>query len=439
MPGDWFIDMFTSELDKLLSELKRGDERLSAEIPRDFWWVPRLPPPARDPRVAAVDGGSGAEPLVGGSAFYVARAMAVFNPPGDPVKLIDVKLLPLRDSRVLDSLRAIVEQRAALRALERLPAGEEETVLLMDGSYRALVSAAVTAIKRAAYGYVNLSALYAGLFSLELLVVAARLFRSAVEKGVAIAYVSKDSGYRSFKEAVLLKLLEEAAEREGLEELAELAAKAARIYPLKTLRERLLTWRKRVPPRIRPILDMILDIGYRDVLFIDDYTGGAVGHTVVLEVGLGGLYGGDIGAAVDRMCRRIEEYLGGFEAENCRGLAPDAVQAYQMLPATRMMYVRLGYRDTLLLVETPGYNTIASDQRRLDTVGELDERVLRVLVAGYAGPRFYNRWLVAAHEAATLRGEQLVLYAKIFDALAQTRGVKLRLARRTGVGVTGIA
>ena len=95
----------------------------------------------------------------------------------------------MRDSRVLDSLRSIVEHRTALRSLERLRDGGDNPLVLMDGSYRATVSAAITAVKRAAYGYVNLSSLYAGLFSLELLVILSRLFSAALEAGVAIAYV----------------------------------------------------------------------------------------------------------------------------------------------------------------------------------------------------------------------------------------------------------
>ena len=435
--GDWFIDMFTGELDKLLARLKEGEARLSVEIPLD-WWVPRIPGAAERPTLVAIDGGGGFEPLVGGSALYVARAMGIFNPEGDPVKLIDVKLLPVRDSRVLDALRSIVEHRTALRALERLRDAGENPVVLMDGSYRATVSAAVTAIKRAAYGYVNLSSLYTGLFSLELLVIMSRLFSAAVENGVAIAYVSKDASYRSFKETVLLSLLAERAEAEGLHELSMLASEAARVYPLKTRREELLAWRRRAPPTIRPLIDMVLDIGYKDVMFIEDFTGESVGHTLALELGLGGLYGADIEPAVERMCDRVEEYIGGPEAENCRGLALDAVRAYQMLPATRMVYVKLEPSGEPLLVETLGASRLVSDSRSLKPLNDQEEYLLRVLVAGYAGPRFYNTWLVAAHEAAALRGEQLMLYAKIFDAFAHMRGVRLRLARRTRVGVTGL-
>ncbi|AEM39782.1 NurA domain protein [Pyrolobus fumarii 1A] len=435
MKGDWFIDAYAAVIDRLLSEL-RNEERQVPEVPTD-WWVARLPEPSSDsPPLAAIDGGGGFEPLVGGSALYIARAMAVFNPPGDPVKVVDVKLVPARDTRILDALRSIVEHRAALRALERLP--RDEATILMDGSYRAVVSAALSSIRRAAYGHVSLASLYTGLASLELLVVLSKLFQVALEHGVRIAYVSKDSGYRSFKEAVLLDLLSKEAERLNLLDLSVLAERGARSYPLGRIREELLAWRKRVPPRLQSLIDMILDIGYRDTLFIDDFVGAAVGHTLALELALGGLYGSDIEKSVDKLCDRVDEYIGGREAENCRGLRDDAVRAYQMLPAARMMYVRLAPGDDLLLVETPGSSRLASEGRSLEPLNDDEEEVLRVLVAGYAGPRFYNRWLVAAHEAATMRGEHLALYAKLLDSLARARGVRLRLARRVSVGVTGI-
>ncbi len=436
MRGDWFVDAFAAELDRLLSELKSGD-RGAPSVELSEWWVPSLPPP-RDAPLAAIDGGGGFEPLVGGSAFYVARAIAVFNPIGDPVKVVDARVYPARDTRILDALRALTELRAALRALERLPRGER-AFMLMDGSYRALVSAALGAIRRGARGQGSLSSLYVGLASLELITVLWKLLGTAFEKGVNVVFVSKDSGYRSFKEAVLLRLLAKRAEAHGVEELALLAERCYSSYPLGRLRERLLAWRKSVEGELRALLDMILDLGYRDVLFIDDYTGGAPGYTRPLEVSLGGLYGSSIERHAVRMCERVEEYIGGREAENCRGLLDDAVVAYESLPSTRMMYVRLAPRDELLLVETMGEGRLAGEGRRLSEVREEDEATLSLLVAGYAGPRFYNKWLVAAHEAATMRSEQMVLYARLFDALARSRGINLRLARRTWVGVTGIA
>ncbi len=435
MTGDWFIDVYASVLEKLLSDVRKG-EHVTPRISTNSWWISKLPPPNRSD-VAAVDGGGGYEPLVGGSAFYITRAIGVFSKLAEPVKTVDVKLLPVRDAKVLDSLRAITENRAALRVVERLHA---DSILLIDGSYRALISAAIVSIKRAAYGYVSLASLYAGLFSLELLSLVYRVLSIASQKGVVVAYVSKDSGYRSFKEAVLLGELAKLAEDNGLNDLAMLALNAYNSYPLGRLREQLLQWRRRVEePVLRSILDMILDIGYRDTLFIDDFTGGVPGYTSALELSLGGLYGASIEKSVNRMCARAEEYLGDTEAENCRGLAPLAVEAYQRLPATRMMYVRLAPGDDLVLVETLSWERrLASEGRRLTSISEDEYRLISSLVADYAGRQFYNKWLVIAHEIASLKSEQLVLYTKLFYNLAKARGVDLRLSRRVSMGVAGI-
>jgi len=266
-----------------------------------------------------------------------------------------------------------------------------------------------------------------------------KLVSMAAEAGIRILFVSKDSGYRSFKEAVLLRLLARRAEEAGLEELAEMAERGSESYPLGRLREKLLAWRKRVDGELRALLDMALDLGYRDVLFINDYTNGLPGYTLPLELSIGGLYGSSIERPAVNLCKRVEEYIGGREAENCRGLLEDAIVAYENLPATRMIYVRLAPREDPLLVETLGETRLAGEGRRLARLEEGEESMLGVLVAGYAGPRFYNKWLVAAHEAATMRSEQMVLYVKLFDALARSRGVNLRLARRTAVGVSGVA
>jgi len=427
--SDWFLDLLSAEAEKLIDKLKERPH-YALNVPQD-WWITGLPKPLSEKTmVYAVDGGGGIQPLAGGGAIYVARAFA-YASNQEPERLLELRFYPTRDTRVLDMLRSWLEHRVAIRVVLR----RQPPVLLIDGSYRATTLTALATIYRAASSRLHsLSVLYAALLSIELLVAVEELARLAFENNVAIAYVSKDHTYRVLKEKILLEAIAQVNPR-----LRRLIEQALAWYPLGE-REKLLAIRRELSVRERGLLDVALDMSYRDAQFIVDAIGVAVGFTLPLRVPLPHqlhkilTYIG-LKRIVERLCSNMEKYLGDSEASVCWANADRLVSALDQLPAPLFIYVRLDPNDAPLLVElfaTPG--SIHSPGRILEEPSELVERVLAILVRDYAGPDYYNIPLIAAHLNATLSKGQMSAYMRLLESLAAARGLQLKFARRSIIG-----
>ncbi|KSW11602.1 hypothetical protein CF15_01865 [Pyrodictium occultum] len=434
LAGDWFVDLFTSEAEKLIESIRlRGGGRQLEGLP-SYWWVPGLPEPAGNRRVAAVDGGGGLEPAGGAGALYIARAYGYVEA-GEPERGLELRYYPVRESRVLDALRSWLEHRIAVRLALRLPPG---SVLLMDGSLWVTVTAGLTALaKLASHGAQSLGLVYTALLSGYMLAEIAGLVRAARERGVTVAYVSKDHGFRALKEKVLLE-----AVAERVRALQPLASRALDYYPL-AFREQLLEARRLVPHELRGAFDAALDMSYRDSFFIADAAGQGPGYSWVLRMPpplrlSRALARGGIKGLVERAASRAEALLAGEpEAEEFRSLAERLPGLLDELPCSRMIYVRLGAGDAPLLAEFPGEpGCYYSPGRVLEEPGAREEELVAVLRAGYAGPEYYNVQLVAAHMNATLTSSQLAGYIRLLEQLAAARGLQLRLARRSIMGRT---
>ena len=433
MAGDWFLDLFTGEAERLLSQLREeaGSRQAGGGVPV-YWWVAGLPEPGGDPGpVAAVDGGGGMVPLSTGGTVYVARAYGYVEE-GEPERALELRLYSARDSRVLDALRSWVEHRAAVRLVLRLPPG---SLLLMDGSYWVLATAALTAVAKLAKGLVqSMAGVYTAVLSAYTLVELAELAELASQRGVTLAYVSKDHGFRALKEKVLLDMVSSAAPQ-----LEPLLRGALEWYPL-ALRDRLLEARRLVPEGLRPVYDAALDTSYRDPVFMAETVGPGPGYTWLLRLppprrlhrvvatrGSRGL----VDAAADRASQLV---AGEREAEEMSSLRDRLARAVDQLPATRMLYVRLAAGDAPLLVEVPGEpGGYHSPGRVLEEPGSTVVDLVARLARHYAGPDYYNVPLVAAHLNATLDGGQLRLYTRLLEQLAAAHGAPLALARRTGM------
>jgi len=427
--SDWFLDLLSAEAEKLIDKLKERPH-YALNVPQD-WWITGLPKPLSERTlVYAVDGGGGIQPLAGGGAIYVARAFA-YASNQEPERLLELRFYPTRDTRVLDALRSWLEHRVAIRVVLR----RQPPVLLIDGSYRATTLTALATIYRAASSRLHsLSILYAALLSIELLVAVEELARLAFENGVAVAYVSKDHTYRVLKEKILLEAIAQVNPR-----LRRLIEQALAWYPLGE-REKLLAIRRELSVRERGLLDVALDMSYRDAQFIVDAIGVAIGFTLPLRVPLPHqlhkilTYIG-LKRLVERLCSNIEKYLGDSEASVCWANADRLVSALDQLPAPLFIYVRLSPNDVPLLVElfaTP--SSIHSPGRILEEPSELVERVLAILVRDYAGPDYYNIPLIAAHLNATLSKSQMSAYMRLLENLAAARGLQLKFARRSIIG-----
>jgi hypothetical protein len=425
--GDWFIDLFTSEAEKLIESLR------SRVVPRlesvdSYWWVGGLPE-ACDCIVAAVDGGGGAQPLAMGWTLYVARAYGYVEG-GEPERGLELRVYPVRDFRVLDALRAWLEHRIAVRLVHRLPPG---SVLLMDGSLWATVTAAFRSVARLASNRVEgVGSVYVALHSLYLLTEVSLLARTAAERGVRLAYVSKDHSFRVLKEKILL---ERAAESCGAG-VGELVRRALDYYPL-ALREQLVAARRLVPPEARPLYDAGLDPSYRDAGFLADAVGAGVGYSWQIRVPppepLGRLLArGGLRRLLEAAAERAYTLLGDEpEASEFRDLALRAEPLLDQLPAVSAFYIRLSPGEYPLLVEVPGSpGGYYATGRPLLEPDALAETIVSVLVKGYAGPDYYNVPLIAAHLNATLTGRQMEEYMTLLESLAAAQGVRLQLSRR---------
>jgi len=429
MLGDWFVDLLTSEAEKLIGQLASRQQVVQATMP-SYWWVPGLPERLGDkPVTAAVDGGGGIVPLSPGGALYIARAYGYVEGE-EPERVLELRVYPARDTRVLDALRSWVEHRAATRLVLRLPPG---SVILMDGSLWAIVVASlasmVRASRRSMYG---IGSVYASILSMYTLIEVSSLIEHAGRRGISIVYVSKDHAYKALKEKVLLSLVASSAKH-----LSSLVDEALSWYPL-TNRERLVEERRNIDVGLRPLYDLALDLSYRDIAFIDDVVGYAPGYSWITRmplprklyrelVGLGG-----IRAFVERVRNSIVSLLDADEeAAEVEALSQRLVAALDSLPSINMFYLRPVADDEPMLVEVPGEpGGLLSPGRVLSEHGERTVSLVSLLVSHYANRDYYNIPLVAAHINATLSARQLLAYTRLVEQLALARGLDLRVARR---------
>ncbi len=433
--GDWFLDLFTGEAERLLEQGPWGRGGRVEELVEPYWWVPGLPEASVEPpTVAAVDGGGALVPLQGGGALYIARAYGYVEG-GEPERVLELRYYPVRETVVLDALRSWLEHRAATRLVLRLPPG---SVLLMDGSLWVTVTVSLSALARLARGAVQgPGGVYAGVLSAYTLAEVAQLAEAAGRRGVLVAYVSKDHGFRALKEKLLLDRVA------GLEpRLGPLVEAALEWYPLPPrARIRLLESRGLLQGAALRLLDAALDPSYRDPSFIDEVAGQGQGyswllrlpppqrvHRVLARLGARGL--------VEAAAERAEQLLppGEREAHELRDQAGRVAAAVDQLPAPLLQYMRPAPGDPLLLVEHPGpVGGYHSPGRVLQEPRGSVLEALAAIVSGYAGPEYYNIPLIAAHLNATLSSRQLGNYLRLLESLAAARGVSLGLARRASM------
>ena len=429
LAGDWFIDMFTSEAEKLIDLIReRKESRIQVSIPT-HWWISGLPSSPYEKTVAAVDGGGGVQPLAFGWSIYVARAYGYVEG-AEPERGLELRLFPVRDTRVLDALRTWLEYRVATSLASRL----SNAVVLMDGSLWVGISLALGSLAKLASGNVDsVAAVYTALFSAYSLSELVRLVETARSRGVLVAFVSKDHGFRAYKEKVLLDLVAEKTPA-----LRDLVDRALEWYPL-ALRDQLITARRLVPPELRPLYDAALDPSYRDPLFLADSIGTASqGYTWILNmppsrrVGRILSRGVSLRTLVEKAVAKAETLLGEEpEVEELRALGARLPAELDRLPRVRLFYARLGSGDYPLLVEVPGsLGDYYSRGRLLEEPSTETEQLVAILARHYAGPEYYNIPLVAAHINATFTGMQLDQYMALLEQLANARGVPLRFARR---------
>ncbi len=429
--GDWFIDLFTGEAEKIIEHLAMRLTRRQLNI-ESYWWVPGLPSTdSGASTVAAVDGGGGIIPLAGGGALYVARAYGYVEGL-EPERLLELRFYGARDTRVLDALRNWVEHRVAVRLALRLPPG---SILLMDGSLWATITSSLQALAKLARGTVHsLGGVYSALLSAYTLAEIVELVGVTEKQGVLLAYVSKDHSYRAFKEKILLEHVAKAVP--SLEKVIE---SAIEWYPLSN-RDMLLEARRLVPEAYKAAYDAALDPSYRDTAFLQDSIGSSLGYTWQLTLppprGMSQILmkGGPRGLA-ERAAEKTRQLIPGEpEVAEMESLAERLPQIIDSLPGVRMQYIRFNPHDAPILVEQPEpTTTYHAPGRVLVEPDTKNTGLIAQLAKHYAGPEYYNIPLIAAHINATLHTTQLEAYTRLLEQLAATRGLKLATTRRTRI------
>ncbi len=427
--SDWFLDVFTAEAERIIEKLKESTASRLHKTPT-YWWVNGVPNPPKTYEVAAVDGGAAIQPLLNGGAIYVVRAYG-HHPSLEPERMLEMKILPVRDSRILDALRIIIEHQTASRLALRV---KSNTLLLMDGSLWTIIVNCLKRVYRLALNRVeSLGSLYLSLYSLEALVALSDFLSVTSRRGINVVYVSKDHSFRVVKEKVLLELVAESAK-----ELREIILSSLQYYPIPD-RMKLLRLRKAVPPHLQQVYDAAIDLSYRDTAFIQDAVGLSIGYTWPLtipppiQLHANIISRGGVRWLIEAACENALELLDGEDVGVCYD-ASRLVKALESLPRIKGVYVRFAMDDNPLLIEVPeNPGDFYATGRVFLEPDERLEFILSVLAGEYEGPLYYNVPLIIAHMNATIQSSQLNNYMKLLEALAAARGVILPLARRTRI------
>jgi len=443
-----FLDLFQEVLrtklnsmqEKLNRQITPGLREAFLELFLEHWHP--LPQPQEldsDFQVLAVDGSGGLRRYANGAFFYVARAYGVSST-GEHFRFLDADVFLARGSgeevrKYLTLKSEYAEIQVALEGIRRLEG--EQKYLLIDGS---LYGRAMHLVKEAvAEGDRDFPLRYVDAYC--------TLMEECRKLGVIPIGLSKDSRTRFFRNKLI--------ETVYLTELEQLRGLVSR-EDLKTLHSCLITLDEtpsislsdflRLKAKYGSILDRIDELlfEYRrewtDFHFIMQ-NAQYPGYTTPMELG-----------PVQRRARRRfddvknspEEYLRRrfrnaiADSENPRRLLDYGVGVLRRLlnfPTIVSFHVLLSLQDTPLRIDVPCWalgieNTMGNltECRFLD--GEVDalSRVIGVLLAGYAGLRNYNVWLVAADERVRLTRQDM---DQVYEGLlSRALGLTLIHSRR---------
>ncbi len=436
MQHDWFLDLAYREIERIARAIHESRSSSSSlALLGDEWFKPKLPEPAKNVRVAAVDGGGGTEELVGGDVVYVVRAAAVYSFTSSIDRDLRMHLSNFKAPSILEALRNAVELDVALKALERLERG---SFLLIDGSYLAVTCRHLSKIvkvyrKRESS---QMSDIYALPYHVHVLAKLSSLIKEASRRGVTIAFVSKDTSFRILKEHLILRKLQELADEDELRKLKAAIEASLKTYPLRG-RHLFVEAARNAKGEAKELLELLLNTAFRDTHLVsralEEHNG--VGYTKPLVVGLAF-------RELSRIAGKLREVLADSSLvyRKVTGREPgyepqEVAKALERLPAAGVCYVKLGSRDQPLLLESLIQGKALREARiELGSYDSVDN-IVPVLVRGYKNPVYYNVWLVAAHERATLKRSALKLYMSLLEKVYCERYHKpLPLARRVVMG-----
>ncbi len=427
---DWFFDIIASEL-SIVEELIRKYNSMTS-IPSwikdkiSEWWINREIDTSLDKvDLAAVDGGGGYADLLGGGGLYIARAVAVYSSRSNPSRELLIDILKYRARGYLDVLRMLTELKVAQKAVQYLL---PNSILLMDGSLYVQINYLFTKLFKiiSKPDRVGLGEFYLLDRLLETMVELINLLKHVEKKNILIAFVSKDSTLKVLKEYLAYVYFKEKYPR-----LANLMEK----YPVGNRRIFLRIYKESDEPELKSMLNLILDTSYKDVQLIMDLVGSEKGYTKPLLLGA-------LAEPVKRLKDKIyikqlfSETMNLYpfreKQEEFNDLVETVMNRIEDLKTPILSYVKVSENEPPLMVE------VVSQKNIIETIGSrrfVEEtpyfnKIIELLYRDYKGRRFYNLWLMYAHNYAKLSRKQFLYYIRYIEAQLSRKHLKIPFTRR---------
>lgn len=427
---DWFFDIIASRLPVVEEMLKKYNSITT--IPswikerKDLWWAERSTEVnIGEVEIAAVDGGGGYADLLGGGGLYIARAVAVYSSRPNPSRELLIDIVKYRARGYLDVLRTLTEIRVARKAIHNLL---PNSILLMDGSFYVTMNYLFTKLFKiiSKPDRVSLGEFYLLNRLLETILELIRFVRSAKRKNILVAFVSKDSTLKVLKEHLAYMFF-----NERYPKLAELMKK----YPVSNRKVFLRIYRESNDYELKSMLSLILDTSYKDIQLITDLVGASKGHTKPLLLG-----------ALTEPTKRLRDknYLKQLlsdtisiypfreEQEKFNEQVGTFINEVDSLSTPVLSYAKIYETEPPLMVEIFSQNSI------IETIGTrqfIDENpyfntITSTLHKDYKGRKYYNLWLIYAHNYAKLSRKQFLHYIRYIEALLSRKHIRIPFTRR---------
>ncbi len=427
---DWFFDIIASMLPTVEEMLKKYSSVTT--IPswinekKSLWWVEKNVRADVDKvELAAIDGGGGYADLLGGGGFYIARAVAVYSSRSNPSRELLIDIVKYRARGYLDVIRTLAEIRVAQRAVQYLL---PNSILLMDGSFYVTINYLFTKLLKiiSKPDRIGLGEFYLLDRLLETIIELVKFMENVEKRNILVAFVSKDSTLKVLKEYLAYMFF-----NEKYPKLAELMEK----YPVGNRKIFLRIYRESDDPELKSMLSLILDTSYRDIQLITDLVGTSKGYTKPLLLG-----------ALTEPIKRLRDknYLKQLLSDTIsiypfRGKQEEFnkqvetfINKVDSLKTPILSYVKVSEKEPPLMVE------IFSQESIIETIGTRKfvnensyfDKVVRTLYRDYKGRRYYNLWLMYAHNYARLGRKQFLYYIRYIEALLSRKHIRIPFTRR---------
>lgn len=432
--ADWFFDLVANNIGNIVEKLRKyqGSINIPWVIARDVnkWWIKDYPSEdlIRDTALVAVDGGGRFVDLVGGGALYIARAIAVSNSGTKPLRKLAIDIVNHRSKKYMDALRSLTETLVAIDAIEHLPRG---SILLIDGSYYVYVLKYFTRIVKLLKNIENLRSGEIRLLekTLKLITSLINLIKKAQDKDIILCYVSKDSNLNLFKELLILEYFKELNPK--IYELLIRIDYKQHLNVLTKLKGSLSIEQQK-------LIDLLLEEDYHDVHLIMSIVD-CIGYTRPLKPSLRKTLVNKVLDTLEKpkIMYRLDEYKGKYGLDSSVIESIRREMDYLTIPI--LSYTKLSASDNPLMIEiieptNIGQSIINYTKPIFTEHTNGFIKALATIKKGYVNNRYYNIWLVQAHEYSHLTRSTFRYYLNYLDSMLRTRGLRVPLTRKYSLG-----